>query len=124
MPEKGRNVPRKTVEGTKPICGRLYADDAGIVSRSWNILANMMTVAVAVCAACGLIVADAKTETMCLMTKGMDWGTCVIEAAGQVYKQTAMFVHLVATVCENADLTVEINRCVLLTNLRFRRYGL
>ena len=25
--------------------------------------------------------------------------------------------------CENADLTVEINRRVLLANLRFRRYG-
>ena len=33
-------------------------------------------------------------------------------------------VYLGATVRENADLTVKINRCVLLANLRFRRCGL
>ena len=43
------------------------------------------------------------------------------EAAGQVDKQTAKFVYLWATVCENADLTVEMNRHVLLANLRLRR---
>ena len=58
------------------------------------------------------------------MTKRMDRVTFVTEAAGQVYKQTAKFVYLAATVCENADLTVEINRRVLLANLCFRRYGL
>ena len=58
------------------------------------------------------------------MTKRMDRVTFVTEAAGQVYKQTAKFVYLAATVCENADLTVEINRRVLLVNLCFRRYGL
>ena len=55
------------------------------------------------------------------MTECMDRVTFVAEAAGQVYKQTAKFVYLGATVCENADLTVEINRRVLLANLRLRR---
>ena len=41
---------------------------------------------------------------MCLMTKIMDRVTFVTEAAGQVYKQTAKFVYLGATVCKNADL--------------------
>jgi len=78
---------------------------------------------VAVCASFGLTVSEAKTETMCQMAKRMDRVTFFAEAAGQVYKQTAKFVYLAATVCENADLTVEINRRVLLANLRFRRYG-
>ena len=47
----------------------------------------------------------------------MDRVTFVTEAARQVYTQTAKFVYLGATVCENADLTVEINRRVLLANL-------
>ena len=61
---------------------------------------------------------------MCLMTKCMEKVTVVTEAAGQVYKQTAKFVYLGETVHENADLTVENNRRVLLGNLRLRRYGL
>ena len=79
---------------------------------------------VAVRSSFGLTVSEAKTETTCPMTKRMDRVTFVTEAAGQVYKQTAMFVYLGATVCENADLSIEINRRVLLANLRFRRYGL
>ena len=59
-----------------------------------------------------------------LMTKGMDTATFVTEAAGQVYKQTAKFVYIRATVCENADHAVEINRRLLLANVRLRQYGL
>ena len=123
-PEKGRDKPPETVAEPQPIWGMLYADDAGIVSRSRNSLAKMMADIVAVCASFGLTVSEAKTETMCLMTKRTNRVTFVTEAAGQVYKQTAKFVYLATTVCENADLTVEINRRVLLVNLCFRRYGL
>ena len=58
------------------------------------------------------------------MTKGMDRVTFVTEAAGWVYKQTAKFAYLGATVYENADLTVEITQRVLLANLCLRQYGL
>ena len=84
----------------------------------------MMTVIVTVCVSFGLTASEAKTETMCLATKGMDRVTSVSETVGQVCKQTAKFVYLRATVCENGDLTVEINRRVLLANLRLRRYDL
>ena len=84
-PEKGRGIPHETVEELKPIWGMLYADDAGIVSRSRNSLAKMMVVIVAVSASFGLTVSEAETETMCLMTKGMDRLTFVTEAAGQAY---------------------------------------
>ena len=42
----------------------LYADDAGIASRSQANLEKMMTVIVEVCAAFGLIVSEKKTATM------------------------------------------------------------
>ena len=47
-----------------------YADDAGIVSRLPERLEKMMTVIVSACAAFGLTVSEAKTEIMCLQTKG------------------------------------------------------
>ena len=53
----------------------LYADDAGIVSRSPEGLEKMMTAIVAGCAAFVLTVSEAKTEIMCLQTKG-GGGTC------------------------------------------------
>ena len=55
-PEKGRDTPQETVEGGKPIWRILYADDAGIVSRSRNSLAKIMTVTVVLCASFGLTV--------------------------------------------------------------------
>ena len=61
---------------------------------------------------------------MCLKTKGMDRVIFIIEAAGQEYKRTAKLVYLGAPVCENADLTVEINRHVLLANLLYVSDGM
>ena len=61
---------------------------------------------------------------MCLMTKIMDRVTFVTEAAGQVYKRTAKFMYLEATACENSGHTAEIDRRVLLVNLRLIWYGL
>ena len=50
--------------------GLLYADDAGIVSRSSEGLEKMMTVIVTACSAFGLTVSEAETEIMYLQTKG------------------------------------------------------
>ena len=47
----------------------LYADDAGIASRSPEGLEKMMTVIVTACAAFGLTVSEAKTEIVYLQTK-------------------------------------------------------
>ena len=62
----------------------LYADNAGVVSRSPEQLRKMMEVIVVVCAAFGLTVSGAKTETMCLRAKGMPESTAAfsVEAAG------------------------------------------
>ena len=76
-------------------CGdMLYADDAGIVSRSSEGLERMMTVIVTACSSFGLAVSEAKTETMCLWTKGGGKVSFTINAAGQVYNPKIEFVYL------------------------------
>ena len=76
--------------------GILYADDAGVVSRSLEQLRKMMGVIVVMCAASGLTVSKAKTEIMCLRAEGMPESTATfsVEAAGQVYNQTNEFLYL------------------------------
>ena len=85
----GRDKPQETVAEPTRIWGMLCADDAGIISRSRNSLARTMGVIVAVRASFGLTGSGAKTETTCLMMKGLDRVTYVAEAAGQAHKQTA-----------------------------------
>ena len=62
----------------------LYADDAGIISRSSEGLERMMTVIVTACSSFGLTVSEAKTAIMCLETKGGGKVSFTINAAGQV----------------------------------------
>ena len=50
----------------RAVWGKLYADDACIVSRSPQGLAKMMEVIVEVCRAFALTVSAKKTETMCM----------------------------------------------------------
>ena len=66
--------------------GLLYADDAAVVSQSPEQLRKIMVVIVTVCEAFGLTVSEAKTEIMCLRTRGTpDVATAFsVEAAGQV----------------------------------------
>ena len=69
---------------------------------------------VVVCAALGLIVSEAKTNIMCLRAKGMPESTATfsVEAAGQVYNQTNEFVYLGGNANHNADLSIEVDRCI------------
>ena len=71
----------------------LYADDAGIMSKSVDGLAKMMTVIVSVFEAAGLTVSEKKTETMLLRTpnRAIRTSPLVVEAAGQRYMQTMQF---------------------------------
>ena len=52
----------------RALWGMLYADDAGIVPKSAEGLARMMTVIVTVFEAADLTVSEKKTETMLLRT--------------------------------------------------------
>ena len=90
----------------------IYADDAGVVSRSPEHLRKIIEMIVVVGAAFGLAVSEAKTEIMCLGAKGVPESTATfsVEAAGQVYNQTNEFVYLGGNVNQNADLSIEIDR--------------
>ena len=74
--------------------GVLYADNAGIVSRSQEGVESMVTVILTACSAFGLTVFDVKTELTCLQTKGGGKVSFAINATGQVYKRTIDFVYL------------------------------
>ena len=100
----------------------LYADDAGIVSRSSEGLERMMTVIVTACSSFGLTVSEAKTEIMCMQTKGGGKVSFTINAAGQVYKQTIEFVYLGGAITADRDLSIEIPRRLQRAWACFQRY--
>ena len=104
----------------------LYADDAGVVSRSSEQLRKMVGVIVVVCAAFGLTVSEAKTEIMCLRAKRMPESTATfsVEAAGQVYSQTNEFVYLGGNVNRNADVSIEVDWRIRNAWCSFRKYTL
>ena len=66
----------------------IYADDVGVVSQLPAQLSKMIRVVVVVCALFGLTLSEAKTEIMCLRSKGMLESTAIfsLEAAHYVYK--------------------------------------
>ena len=68
----GNNVNgrRGKEEEVQRLLGMLYADDAGIVSRSSERLERMMTVIVTSCSAFGLTASEPKKQIMCLQIKG------------------------------------------------------
>ena len=102
-----------------------YADDAGIVSRSAEGLANMMTVIVTVFEAAGLTVLERKTETMLLRTPGQTSlaPPLVIEAAGKRYRQTNQSLYPNGVIYESAGLSFEIERRIRLMWACFKRIG-
>ena len=94
----------------------LYADDAGVVSRSQEGLTRMMTTIVEVFGAFGLTVSEKKTATPLMRAPekqpkqgGSPPPSLVIEAAGQKYAQTAQFRYLGGFDNEDVELTQEIN---------------
>ena len=104
----------------RAVWGMLYADDAGIVSRSPAGLARMMTVIVEVFGAFGLTVSEKKTETLLMRApekaqhRGETTTTSLlaleIAAAGQKYQKVHQFVYLGGLITEDADITGDINR--------------
>ena len=98
----------------------LYANGAGIVSRSPEGLARMMTVIVEVFGAFGLTVSEKKTETLLMRApeKAQQPGetptpplpALEIAAAGQKYHQVHQFLYLGGLITEDADITRDINR--------------
>ena len=61
----------------------LYADDAGIVSRSKDSLPKIMSVVIETCDAFGMTVSDYKTGTMALLPPAAPAERLSIVAGGQ-----------------------------------------
>ena len=112
----------KEEEEVPRLWGMLYADDAGIVSRSSEGVEKMMTVIVTACSAFGLTVFEAKTEIMCLQIKGGGKVSFTINAASQVYKQTIEFVYLGGAITADRDLSLETTRRLQRAWACFQRY--
>ena len=104
----------------------LYADDAGVVSKSPEQLRKMIEVIEVVCAAFDLTASEAKTEIMCLRAKGMPESTATfsVQAASQVYNQTNEFVYLRGNANYNVDLSIEVDRRKRNAWCSFRKYAL
>ena len=82
-----------------------------------------MTVIVTSCAAFGLTVSEAKTEIVCLQTKGGGHVPFTVTAVGQVYKQTVEFVYLGGAFSADWDLrSVEVTRRIQRAWACFGRY--
>ena len=79
---------------------------------------------VVVFAAFGLMVSEAKIETMCLRAKGIPESTTIfsVEAAGQVYNQTNEFVYLERNVNHNANLSIKVDRHIHNAWCSFQKY--
>ena len=105
--------------------GMLFADDAGVVSQSPEQPRKVMGVIMVVCAASGLTISEAKTEIMCLRTKGRPESTATfsVKAAGQVYGQTNELEYLGGNL-NNADLSIEVNRRIRNAWCSFWKYTL
>ena len=102
--------------------GMLYADDAGIVSRSSEGLERMVTVIVTACSSFGLTGSEARTEIVCLETKGGGKVSLTFNEAGQVYKHTIEFVYLGGAITADRDLSIEITRRLQRTWACFQWY--
>ena len=102
----------------------LYADDAGIVSKSGEGFAKMLTVIVTVFEVAGLTVSTTKTETMLLRTPNQEIRTSplVVKSAGQRYMQTMQFLYLGDLVDASADIMPEMNRRIRLAWACYNRF--
>ena len=118
---EGKGKRAKVVEVVKMLWSMLYADDAGIVSRSPESLEKMMSIIVNVSGLFGLMVSEAKTEIMCMLEKGVEQRIFKVNAAGQVYKQTDTFVYLGGTIRQDGSMDAEIAGRVSRAKNCFRR---
>ena len=106
----------------RAIWGKLYADDACIVSRSPRGLGRMMAVFVEVFGAFGLTISESKTETMCMPMPRAPATKIVFNATGQQYRQTTSFTYGGGIVTEMPNLSDEIDRRIRAGWMGFKRY--
>ena len=104
--------------------GMLYADDAGIASRSPEGLENMLTVIVTNCV-CRVRADGIGGQDGDRVPENERWGHVPFTdtAAGQVYKQTVEFVYLGGAISAGRDLrNVEVALRIQTAWAGFGRY--
>lgn len=106
----GKTKQSKKMLLVRQIWGMLYADDAGIVSKTPESLATMMECITSTCTQFGLTVSEPKTETMHLRTRNEARAAVSVQAAGQNYNQVIRFVYLGGGIDDDADITFELRR--------------
>ena len=106
----------------RAVWGMLYADDAFIVSRSPQGLANIMEVIAEVCRAFALTVSAKNTDTMCMPPPRTPRTMVRVEVAGQIYKQVKSLTYLWDAFTETPDMSVEIARRTRACWMLIRRY--
>ena len=106
----------------RAVWGMLYADDACIVSRSPQGLAEMMEVIVRVCGAFALTVSVNKIEIMHMPPLLTPRTMVRVEAVRQIYKQVQSFTYLRGTMTETPDISVEVARQTRACWMRIGRY--
>ena len=110
------------VVDAQALWGMLYADDAGIVSRSPDSLEKMMAVIVHVAGLFGLMVSEPKME-MCLLPKGTEECQFTVNAGDQTYKQTDRAVYLGRTITAGGKADKEIASRICRAWRCFRRHS-
>lgn len=95
-------------EGEEPLSGMMYANDAGIVTRSPESLENMMPATVGVSGLMGLKGSKPTTRIMCLFPKGVEECLLRVNIGDQIYKQIIKFVYLGGTICEGGKMKKEM----------------
>eukprot|EP00903_Cladosiphon_okamuranus_P017583 g16196.t1 len=101
----------------------LYADDAGVVSRSPEGLEEVMSIIVRVAGLFGLMFSEPKTEIMCMLPRGMEERPFAVRAGGRTYKQTDRFVYLGRTITADGKMDKEIASRICRAWKCFRRYS-
>ena len=108
----------------RTVWGRLYADDAGVMSTSPRGLVKMMDVIVVACQEFGLAVSEKKIEAVHLWFDPNTMPNALrVEVAGQRYTQTTEFVYLDGAITESVDLGTEIKRRIGAAWVSVRRYS-
>ena len=110
----------KEGEGVQRLWVMLYADDAGIVSRSSAGLERIMTLIVTACSSFGLAVSQAKAEIMWLQTKRGEG--VVHNQCSRPGMQTIEFVYLGGAITADRELSIDITRRLQRAWACFQRY--
>ncbi|CAM9827023.1 unnamed protein product [Sphacelaria rigidula] len=108
----------------RAVWAKVYADDAGIASKTSEGLARMMAVIVMTCQEFGLMVSENKTESMRLWSVPTPTEPVLdIKANGQRYIQTGKFIYLSGAISADAKLSIEISRRISAAWARIRKHS-